>query len=278
MQLCNSDNVKQRTCNSGMSDLPDLNEPKFSRTIFYPVRAASELIKALVKPAYPGAPSSWTMEMTAIVVLMPFILLVLHIWDAQIVRSAMNSDFVVMQALRMVTDVIRTLVWLGVAMIVWLVTVFLLSPSIRLASREVFVRFHGWATLILASIFVGSFPTEIGKFVIGRARPLLLDDLGSAYFAPFRGQHSYESFPSGHSMMAGIMFVSLWIFLPRWRILTAPVCVLFVISRLAAGAHYPTDVVTGFAIGFIATWWVARFMATRNIIFSLDGGQMIPRV
>ena len=275
MELCNSDNVSKRKSNP---DMPDLNERKATSTILYPVRAASELIRALARPAYPGAPSSWTMEMTALVVLLPFVLLVLHIWDAQIVRAAMNSGFIVMEVLRTITDLIRTIVWLGIGMIVWLVTALLLSPSVRLTAQQMLVRFHSWATLVLASIVVGSFPTEIGKLVIGRARPLLLDELGSAYFAPFRGEHSYESFPSGHSMMAGIMLVSLWIFLPRWRFLTVPVCILFVISRLAAGAHYPTDVVAGLAIGFIATWWTARFMATRNIIFSVDEDQMMPRV
>ncbi|OYR18783.1 lipid A 1-phosphatase LpxE [Brucella thiophenivorans] len=255
-----------------------MNERKATSTVLYPFRAALELLRALVRPAYAGAPSSWIMEMTAIVVLLPFVLLVLHLWDAQIIRDAMSSDFIVMEVLRTITDLIRTLVWLGIGILVWLATAMLLSSEIRLASQQMLVRFHGWATLILTSIVVGSFPTEIGKLVIGRARPLLLDELGSAYFAPFRGQHSYESFPSGHSMMAGIMFVSLWIFLPRWRILTAPICILFVISRLAAGAHYPTDVVAGFAIGFIATWWVARFMATRNIIFSIDNDTMMPKV
>lgn len=253
-----------------------MNERKATSTISYPVRAALELLRALVRPAYPGAPSSWTMEMTALLVLLPFILLVLQIWDAQIIRATMNSDFIVMEVLRSLTDLIRTLVWLGVAIVVWLITAVLLSPEIRLASKQTLLAFHSWATLVLASIVVGSFPTEIGKLIIGRARPLLLDELGPAYFAPFRAEHSYESFPSGHSMMAGIMFVSLWIFLPRWRVLTAPICVLFVISRLAAGAHYPTDVVAGFTIGFIATWWVARFMATRNIIFSVDNERMMP--
>ncbi|MFI3903364.1 lipid A 1-phosphatase LpxE [Ochrobactrum sp. S1502_03] len=255
-----------------------MNESKATSTILYPFRAALELLRALVRPAYAGAPSSWTMEMTAIIVLLPFVLLVLHLWDAQIVRAAMHSDFIVMELLRAITDLIRTVVWLGIAILVWLITALLLSPGIRLVCQQLLVRLHGWATLVLASIVVGSIPTEIGKLAIGRARPLLLDELGSAYFAPFRGEHSYESFPSGHSMMAGIMLVSLWIFLPRWRSLTAPVCLLFVISRLAAGAHYPTDVVAGFAIGFIATWWVARFMATRNIIFSVDNDSMMPKV
>ncbi|MFP3435936.1 lipid A 1-phosphatase LpxE, partial [Paraburkholderia sp. SIMBA_061] len=75
-----------------------------------------------------------------------------------------------------------------------------------------------------------SVPVEIGKLAIGRARPFLLDDVGAAYFSPFKGQFLYESFPSGHSMMAGVMMVSLWIFLPRWRILTVMICILFGIS------------------------------------------------
>lgn len=262
-----------------MNDSPDNSvQNNIKHTVLYPLRAACELIKALMRPAYPGAPSSWTLEMTALLALLPFALLLLHIWDAQIVRTAMSSDMFVMEILRKVTDLIRTLVWLGIALVVWGVTAVLLAPTMLIGPKHLLIRFHGWATLVLASIFVGSFPTEIGKLVVGRARPLLLDELGSAYFAPFRAVHSYESFPSGHSMMAGIMLVSLWIFLPRWRFFTVPVCLLFGVSRLAAGAHYPTDVVAGLTIGFIATLWVARFMATRNIIFSIEENKLMPRV
>ncbi|AIK44975.1 MULTISPECIES: lipid A 1-phosphatase LpxE [Brucella/Ochrobactrum group] len=244
----------------------------------YPFRAALELLRALLRPAYKGAPSSWTLEMTAIVVLLPFIILVLHLWDADIVRVTAQSTNFIMEFLRAVTDAIRTIVWLAIGIVVWLVTAILLSPKLRDSARPWFVKLHSWATLVLTSIVVGSIPTEIGKLAIGRARPFLLDDVGAAYFSPFKGQFLYESFPSGHSMMAGIMMVSLWIFLPRWRVLTAPACFLFGISRLAAGAHYPTDIVAGLTIGFVATWWVARYMATRNIIFSLDGESAMPRV
>lgn len=248
----------------------------------YPFRAALELLQALIRPAYKGAPSSWTLEMTAIVVLLPFIILVLHLWDADIVRVTAQSTNVIMEFLRAVTDAIRTIVWLAIGIVVWLVTAVLLSPklrdNVRSRARSWFVKLHSWATLVLTSIVVASVPVEIGKLTIGRARPFLLDDVGAAYFSPFKGQFLYESFPSGHSMMAGIMMVSLWIFLPRWRILTVLICILFGISRLAAGAHYPTDVVAGLAIGFVTTWWVARYMATRNIIFSLDDDSAMPRI
>lgn len=253
-------------------------EAKAKDILLQPFRVASELMHALFKPAYRGAPSAWTLEMTAVIVVLPFILLVLHIWDAQLARSAMTSDWILMKGLRAATDSIRTLVWLFIALIVWLVTACLLSPSIRISFRSALVWLHGWATLLLISILAGSFPLEIGKLAIGRARPVLLDELGAAYFSPFHGEHAYESFPSGHSMMAGIMLVSFWIFLPRWRIATVPVCLLLAISRLAAGAHYPTDVVAGLTVGIIAAWWVARFLATRNIIFSFSGERAFPQV
>lgn len=247
-------------------------------TFLYPFRAALELLQALLRPAYKGAPSSWTMEMTAVIVLLPFVVLVLHLWDADIIRLTAQSTNFLMQFLRTVTDAIRTVVWLAIGIVVWLATAILLSPKLRSGARSWLVKLHGWATLILTSIVVASVPVEIGKLAIGRARPFLLDEVGAAYFSPFKGKFLYESFPSGHSMMAGIMMVSLWIFLPRWRIPTVFIGILFGISRLAAGAHYPTDVVAGLTIGFVTTWWVARYMATRNIIFSLDDECAFPRV
>ena len=244
----------------------------------YPFRMVLELLQALLRPAYKGAPSSWTLEMTAIVVLLPFIILVLHLWDADIIRVTAQSTNVIMEFLRTITDAIRTLVWLTISIVIWFITAILLSPKLRDNARSLFVMLHSWATLVLVSIIVASVPVEIGKLAIGRARPFLLDEVGAAYFSPFKGQFLYESFPSGHSMMAGVMMVSLWIFQPRWRILTVIICLSFGISRLAAGAHYPTDVVAGLAIGFVATWWVARYMATRNIIFSLDRETTMPRI
>ncbi|PQA75212.1 lipid A 1-phosphatase LpxE [Brucella oryzae] len=255
-----------------------MTAPDTGSIFLYPIRAALELLQALIRPAYKGAPSSWTLEMTAIVVLMPFIILVLHLWDADIIRITVPSTSFIMEFLRAVTDAIRTVVWLAIGIVVWLVTAILLSPKLRGSAASWLVKLHSWATLVLASIVVASIPVEIGKLAIGRARPFLLDDVGAAYFSPFKGQFLYESFPSGHSMMAGIMMVSLWIFLPRWRILTVLICILFGISRLAAGAHYPTDVVAGLTIGFVATWWVARYMATRNIIFSLDEESTMPHI
>ncbi len=253
-----------------------MTAPNAGNILLNPIRAAFELVWALLRPAYKDAPSSWTVEMTAVVVLLPFVVLVLHLWDAEISRAASHSTNFLMEILRTGTDAIRTVVWLAIGLVVWLVTAVLLSPSLKVGVRHQLVRLHSWATLVLSSIIVGSVPVELGKLAIGRARPFLIDEVGAASFSPFKGAYLYESFPSGHSMMAGIMLVSLWIFLPRFRLVTILVCLAFCISRLAAGAHYPTDVLAGFTIGFISAWWVARYMATRNIIFSLDDEHVFP--
>lgn len=46
------------------------------------------------------------------------------------------------------------------------------------------------------------------KFLIGRARPELLLEMGAYSLTPFTGDNLYESFPSGHSTAAGAFLAS----------------------------------------------------------------------
>ncbi len=239
-----------------------------SGLLLTPFHAARELLCRLRRPA-PGAAPAWTRRMTGAALLLPVLLLVLHPWDAQIVRAAASSDLLVMEVLRAVTDLGRRLYWWPLAGLVWIAT--------SGAATATPVRLHGWATLMLGALAVASIPVEIGKRVVGRARPALLDQAGPDSFTPFQGGFLHQSFPSGHAMMAGVLFVSLWIFLPRWRLLTAFACLALAYSRLAAGAHFPTDVVAGFAIGALAACWTARFLAARAIIFVVEPGRTLPR-
>ncbi len=119
-----------------------MTAPDTGSIFLYPIRAALELLQALIRPAYKGAPSSWTLEMTAIVVLMPFIILVLHLWDADIIRITVPSTSFIMEFLRAVTDAIRTVVWLAIGIVVWLVTAILLSPKLRGSAASWLVKLH----------------------------------------------------------------------------------------------------------------------------------------
>jgi membrane-associated phospholipid phosphatase len=79
------------------------------------------------------------------------------------------------------------------------------------------------------------------KILVGRARPYM--DLGPLFFNPASFSDEYASFPSSHAAALGL-FVS--IFTPKyWKLL----CLLGFV-RVVQGAHFCSDVVVGFCMGF----------------------------
>ncbi|MGH7804940.1 MAG: phosphatase PAP2 family protein [Candidatus Binatia bacterium] len=90
---------------------------------------------------------------------------------------------------------------------------------------------------------------------------------------------SSASFPSGHSMLAAVVYLTLGALLARttrdWRLRTyyvgVAVCLAFLIgvSRVYLGVHYPTDVMAGWAAGTIwALGWEigARLLERRGAL------------
>lgn len=119
------------------------------------------------------------------------------------------------------------------------VVVYLVLDRKRRAALAVGVAVVGG---LLISTFV--------KMGIDRARPDLV---------PHGSFVSTASFPSGHSMMAAVVYLTLAVMLarlrPRWRVkvflMSAAifVVVLVGISRVYLGVHWPTDVLAGWTVG-----------------------------
>lgn len=148
---------------------------------------------------------------------------------------------------------VRDLTALGGTTILTLVTlavlVYLLLVGKRLTAFMVFVSVAGGTVLSSAL-----------KWGIGRPRPDLVPHGMEVYTA---------SFPSGHSTMSAVVYLTLGALLartqPRWRVkvfllgLAASVTVIVGISRIYLGVHWPTDVLGGWALG--AGWaclcWLA---------------------
>lgn len=133
------------------------------------------------------------------------------------------------------------------------------------------LRLSNWAGLalyIMLSVGVsGLFVTTV-KRLIGRARPHAGE--GPFSFDPLSG-NTYASFPSGHSTTVGAMTAVLFLCLPRMRF---PIMVLglwFAFTRVIVGAHFPSDILAGFSLGFGFAVLMASIFARLGFVFRQDG-------
>lgn len=126
------------------------------------------------------------------------------------------------------------------------------------------------AMFLVASVTSGVVASTILKELIERARPDLVP----------HGSYVYTtSFPSGHSMMAAITYLTMGALLARSqpsRRLKAYVLQLAVVltvmvgvSRVYLGVHWPTDVMAGWTAGAVwalLCWLGARWLQRRRSI------------
>lgn len=121
----------------------------------------------------------------------------------------------------------------------------------------------GAASLALASATVNT----IGKWSVRRPRPLLE---GVPEVRRLVKQPTTTSFPSGHSASAFAFATGLALQAPGWGAALAPVAASVAFSRVYTGVHYPSDVVTGAALG------VAAGFAVRHVVRRLEEARLSP--
>lgn len=126
------------------------------------------------------------------------------------------------------------------------------------------------AAYVFFSVGVGAIVTNIVKQLLGRSRPLAHEEVGALAFDPFNFDYANASFPSGHSTTVGAATLALMLIFPRvaWPVLGVGLIVAF--SRVMVGAHYPSDVVAGLAVGMAIAYLAARFLANRRFGFAFD--------
>ena len=126
------------------------------------------------------------------------------------------------------------------------------------------------AVFVFISVTGGLTAGSLLKEVFQRPRPDLV---------PYAVYASGTSFPSGHSMMSAVTFLTLGALLARsqkrkllkayFLLLAAFLTVIVGLSRVYLGVHWPTDVLAGWTAGAVwalLCWLAARWLQSRRAI------------
>lgn len=156
------------------------------------------------------------------------------------------------------TEIMRMFTFLGGNIVITsatLITIFLLWKN----------RYRKDALLFAFILIFGVILNLLLKDIFGRQRP----DLFPLVF------ESSSSFPSGHAMNSLVFYSSLTYFVfhisrkKRFATILIVVTILLVsgigLSRIYLGAHYPSDVLAGYAAGLL--WFSLVILCRKTLIF-----------
>jgi undecaprenyl-diphosphatase len=108
--------------------------------------------------------------------------------------------------------------------------------------------------MAIMALFLALAGKTLLSFIFFRERPFITHP--ELIALPLRVDPA--SFPSGHTLIAAAIGISLWqskVPAGKWLTLLALVIGLF---RVAAGVHYPTDVIGSFFLAAAASWYAHR--------------------
>jgi undecaprenyl-diphosphatase len=244
-----------------------------------PVRFAQALRAYVMAPwwrrRYPWE-ATWTPAMTNLAVAFLAVAAVLTLVDAYAIDHVRDAPGSLHAVMRAITDLGKSDWYLVLSLIVMLVLAALdwraREPRVRAQLAFVFAQ----AGFAFAAVAISGILANIAKFFIGRGRPVLFEEGGIFQFQPFTLQYANLSFPSGHSTTCGALAMILILWFPRWWPAWSAWFLAIAMSRVPAGAHYPSDVVAGYALGLLYTLWLARCLAVRNAGFTPRPGRLLP--
>lgn len=173
----------------------------------------------------------------------------------------MNIDFAVFSFLHGFAGQAKFFDWLIIFLADDLAYILLFAALIYL----VFIksRIQQWRLflgVLLAVVLSRGVITELFRFFYNRPRPFI--DL---VFTPLIAKLDSAAFPSGHAAfffaLAGILFFEN----KRLGICFFTASVLMGIARVAAGVHWPTDILAGFLVGVLSAV-ISRHVVSGNIV------------
>ncbi|WP_158541647.1 phosphatase PAP2 family protein [Pelagibacterium lacus] len=129
---------------------------------------------------------------------------------------------------------------------------------------------------LFAAIAFSGIVVVILKRIVGRARPMYLEDLGVLHFHPFDIiDWSFHSFPSGHATtIVAFAFVLRTFSNRRYHGWIIALGFAVGLSRIVVGDHYLSDVIAGSCVGLVSALLVRDFFATRNWGMRIEDGKV----
>ena len=136
----------------------------------------------------------------------------------------------------------------------------------------------GYAALfVLAAVIGGTLISQTMKWAYARPRPDLVPHGAEVYTA---------SFPSGHSMMSAVVYLTLGALLAGTQadravkvyilVVAVTLTALVGTSRVYLGVHWPTDVLAGWSLGGVwalLCWLVMSWLQTRGQVEDETGAK-----
>lgn len=161
------------------------------------------------------------------------------------------------------------LVFLGAGLVDWS------AQSRRVRARVGRIASHaGFAFMAIA---VSGLLVNALKIGIGRIRPNVEGGGSVLDLTPIAVGYDFASFPSGHATTHGAVAAVLALWMPRYRVPILLLGFLAGLTRVAARAHYPSDIVAGYALGVLYTLYLARWLAVRGSTFRVPWDTVFPR-
>jgi undecaprenyl-diphosphatase len=131
-------------------------------------------------------------------------------------------------------------------------------------------QLYGALWLVLAATAGGLVASTLLKLLFERERPSIVPHLSIV---------STHSFPSGHSMLSAVVYLTLGALLGRivpglrykayFLLVALTLTFLVGVSRVYLGVHFPTDVLAGWSAGLAwaaLCWLVARYLQHRGAV------------
>jgi len=182
-------------------------------------------------------------------------------WDSWLLKLGRKpGDLGAMRGPSWLPEMVRDITALGSVIVLAISTVGIVGFLWLLGKR--------WTAVFLAFATLGGALMASGlKMVFSRARPDVVPHLVHV---------SSTSFPSGHSMMAAVTYLTLGgmvMAVVEGRLLkmyvlglAVALSILVGVSRILLGVHYPSDVLAGWTIGLAwseACWLVHAWLTNR---------------